>query len=103
MSVMLGIQWENSEYECGNSISQDTARSIAVWARDEGLPLLEQIQFNGWPQFTPENITDLIAEFEQYHRHYAEQHPTAFNIADVFLPRLRELRNQDGWAQGDFG
>lgn len=100
---MLGIQWEDGEYECHNSISQDTARSIAAWARDRGLPFLEQIEFNGWPHFTPETLDQLIAEFEQVREWLAALYPDGWNSANAFLPRLRQLREEQGWREGDFG
>lgn len=103
MSVGLGIQWANGEYECGNSIGQSGAARIADWAESQGLPLLSQIRFNGWPQFTPATLDQLIAEFERLREWCADEFPDKANDADVFLPRLRELREQTGWTEGDFG
>jgi hypothetical protein len=64
MSIQLGIKWEDGRYECpGVGASQSTARYWAELGRELNLELISQIEFNGWPEFDPKTLAQLIREF----------------------------------------
>ena len=110
MSVHLGIRWADGTYEVPTGIGQ---RSASVWsniARDLALPLIAQIEMNGWPLIDAENLEQLIAEFERMAVHFAASEPadrlgTDFCPSDqakAFARHLGRLRGQSGW-EADLG
>jgi hypothetical protein len=74
------------------------------------LPLITQIEFNGWPMFGPAELESLILEFEKLHDRIAEEYPDPpapgwsdpKDSPNQIISELRQLRGQQDW-EGDFG
>ena len=110
MSISLGVRWPDGRYEIVAVAGQSTARWWAELGRELGLPLILEIEFNGWPQFGPAELEPLIAEFGRLRERIAAlypdpaepgwSHPT--QPIDWAVAALEKLRGHDGW-EGDFG
>jgi len=102
MSVALGIQWPDGRYEWGSGFSQATARHLASDAKSLGLPMLSQIDMNGWPQFGPESLEAIITEFVTLRDFETVDDPGFREPFDQVISELSALRGKTGW-QGGFG
>jgi hypothetical protein len=88
---------------CG--ITQAGARQWATIARELKLPLLEHIEFNGFPVIDPSNVEQLTAEFERIREYFASVDPpspgpgwvTRVEQADAFVRALRPLCGRSDW------
>jgi hypothetical protein len=105
MSIMLGIKWADGSYDCRGraGASQSTARFWAEVGRELGLELISQIADNGWPTFGPENLQQLITEFESLRKHIRKLDRTDATVSiNQILEELETLNGMTGW-EGDFG
>src|ERR1700761_4700335 len=110
MSVHLGIRWADGTYEVPTGISQRSAAAWATVARDLGLPLIAQIEMNGWPLIDAGNLDQLIVEFERMATHFTASEPAdrlasewrSSDQAKAFAHQLARLRGHSGW-EADLG
>ena len=111
MSVSLGITWEDGHSEGVLwGIGQRTAEIWATLAKEENLPMLSQIAFNGWPQFGPADLDSLLTECTALRSRLAKEFPieprpgsiTPVQQIDALIRWLESFREKTGW-KGDFG
>ena len=110
MSISLGIQWFDGGRDIVPVAGQSTARWWAEIGRECALEHLSQIDGNGWPQFGPDTLEGVIADFEFLRRYVAERYPNPAEPGwshptesiDNVLAALRGLRGETNW-EGDFG